>query len=317
VARAAEGPQGRPVTSAELSTEGSAVVLSQFDYIAPTTIKAAVSALQEPGCVALAGGHHLLTLLKRRELAVRQLVDLRQVRELRGIEPDADGGLRIGALTTLTELLEHPTVRSAQGIGALEDAVSGLGDQQGRNRVTIGGQLASGRTGNDLAAALMVLGTTMHLSGAWGDRSVPLTDLWGDGSQLQLRPGELITGVYVEPAWAGSGYARMTNRATLEAVCGVAAAVVPAADGRIEHCRVAAVGAMVRPGRIAIMEESILGATGSDGVAPPPADAPFVDDHLASADYRRHMTWVLAGAALDLALVRAVPLRACVTPEGA
>ncbi len=51
------------------------MTLAQFDYIAPLTVGSAVSALQVPGSVAIAGGHHLLTRLKRRELEVRKLVD--------------------------------------------------------------------------------------------------------------------------------------------------------------------------------------------------------------------------------------------------
>lgn len=282
------------------------VTLTQFDYLAPVKLEGAISALQQPGSVALAGGHHLLTLLKRRELAVQRLVDLHGVRELRGLEADAAGALRIGAMTTLTELLAYLRARAERGSDALADAISGLGDRQSRNRVTLGGQLAAGRVGNDLAAALMVFGATVHLAGAQGPRSVPLTDLWGSGSRLELRAGELIAAVLLEPALAGSGFARMTNRATLEAVCGVAAAVTSAPDGRVEHCRIAAVGAMARPGRIAVMEEWALTGARSGELAPPPAaGAPFVNDHLASADYRRYMTRVLAGRALNLALGRA------------
>lgn len=282
------------------------MILTQFDYLAPEKLEDALPALQQPGNVALAGGHHLLTLLKRRELTVGRLVDLHGVRELRGLEADAAGGLRIGALTTLTELLAYVSARGEPGSGALADAISGLGDRQSRNRVTLGGQLASGRVGNDVAAALMVLGATVLLAATQGRRSVPLTDLWGSGSQLELRPGELITAVLLEPAPAGSAFARMTNRATLEAVCGVAAAVTAAPDGRVRQCRIAAVGAMARPGRIAVIEEWALAGARTGELAPPPADAPFLNDHLASADYRRHMTRVLAGRALDLALRRAV-----------
>jgi aerobic carbon-monoxide dehydrogenase medium subunit len=281
------------------------VTLTQFDYLAPVELEGAISALQQPGSVALAGGHHLLTLLKRRELAVRRLVDLHGVRELYGLEADAAGALRIGALTTLTELLAYLRADAESGSEALADAISGLGDRQSRNRVTLGGQLAAGRVGNDLAAALMVFGATVHLAGAQGQRSIPLTDLWGSGSQLELRAGELITAVLLEPALGGSGFARMTNRATLEAVCGVAAAVTAAPDGRVERCRIAAVGAMARPGRLAEMEKWALAGAQSGELAPPLVDAPFVDDHLASADYRRFMTRVLAGRALDLALGRA------------
>jgi carbon-monoxide dehydrogenase medium subunit len=286
------------------------VIPTAFDYVQPTTIDGALSALREPGSVALAGGHHLLTRLKRREWAARRLVDLSGVHDLRGIDVDADGGVRIGALTTLTELLTHRSAASGRGPDAVTDALATSGDRQSRNRVTIGGQLASGRTGNDLAAALMVLGTTVELAGKAGRRMVALTDLWA-GPNLDLRPGELITHVQLESPRTASAYARMSDPATLEAVCGVAAAVLlPAAEWRFRSCRIAAVGAMVQPGRIPAMEDYLSGGQGLDALVAPPSDVPFIDDHRAAKDYRRHMTRELARTALRTAADRgAVPAR--------
>jgi CO/xanthine dehydrogenase FAD-binding subunit len=114
----------------------------------------------------------------------------------------------------------------------------------------------------------------------------------------------LITAVELAPMQGGSGYARMADRATLEAVCGVAVAVQRRPDGQLEKCRIATVGATVRPGRIAVMEESVIGTDGSRDPVAPPVDAAFVDNRLASHEYRRHMTPVLAGRALELALGR-------------
>jgi aerobic carbon-monoxide dehydrogenase medium subunit len=289
------------------------VTLSQFEYVAPRTTEEAVSALQQAGSVALAGGHHLLTRLKRREIAVHRLVDLTSLSALRGVERDPDGGLRIGALTTLTELFAVSRVDQSEGgtLGAVADAVCRLGDRQSRNRATVGGQLACGRTGNDLAAALMALHARVDLAGPGGERSVPLTELWDAGPRLRLMPAELVTGVHLEPAgksaaWR-SGYARMTARATLEAVCGVAAAVVVGLDGRVEQCRIAAVGAMARPGRLTAMEESVVRGAGPEELPAPPDVGGFVSDRLASSDYRRHMTRVLAGRALERALCAVLP----------
>jgi CO/xanthine dehydrogenase FAD-binding subunit len=96
----------------------------------------------------------------------------------------------------------------------------------------------------------------------------------------------------------------MADRATLEAVVGVAAAVVSAAGGDRAACRIAAVGATARPGRFPTMEGSVPGGADLDDLAPPPADLPFIDDHLAGADFRRHMTRELARAALAVASSR-------------
>lgn len=283
------------------------MTLTRFDYVSPTTLPDAIGLLSEPGSLPIAGGHHLLTRLRRREIRVERLVDLTRIADLRGIAGTAGGGVRIGALTTLTELLGKDA-----GRGSLTDALSQLGDRQSRNRATVGGQLASGRPGNDLVAALLTQDTTVSLAGRAGTRQVPLAELL-DGPRPALRPAELIVSIELGPVPAGSGYARMTDRALLEAVCGVAVAVRVGPDGLVEDCRIAAVGATATPGRLATMEASVVGTDGSGIPSSPPADAVFLDDRLASGEYRRHMTRMLAGRALALAVARtrtAVPVGA-------
>ena len=86
------------------------MIPASFDYAAPTSLEEAIALLQaHRGARILAGGHDLLTQMKLHHVAPPMLIDLREVRALRGIttlgNPDF---LQIGAMTTCTEIALHP-----------------------------------------------------------------------------------------------------------------------------------------------------------------------------------------------------------------
>lgn len=286
------------------------MTLAPFEYVRPTSLDSALEALQAPGSVPLAGGHHLLTWLKRRERTVSTLVDLSRVAELRGVTLQPDGDLRIGAMTTLADLLA--TGGPGTGDGAVRDALSGLGDRQSRHRVTVGGQLASGTAANDLAAALIGLDATVRIATAGGhERRDPLVDCWDRAGRPTLAPGELITAVTLtvdgggSGSRGGSGYCRVVDAATRDALCGVAAAVVHGDGGQIARATVVVVGAVASPLRLTALEEWLV--RGGDALRAPclPEQVSLLDDLRASADYRRQLTGLLARRAVALARERA------------
>jgi carbon-monoxide dehydrogenase medium subunit len=275
-----------------------------FSYAAPCSLEEALAALAEsPDNQAIAGGNGLLTELKRGELRVGQLVDLRQLDELRGVTLNDDGRLRVGALTTLTELMADPTVRAAHLPGVLGDAVEVAGDVQTRNRATVGGTLASAAVGSDLLAALLVLDATVEVAGASGTRVTAVSSFL-DGS-AGLTGGELVTAVEVAPAEPGSAYVRQANRATLHAISGVAATVALAGDGTVASCRIAVTGALATAQRLSEVEELVAGRVPPVTIPADHLDLPWIGNHFASAEYREHLTKVLVGRALDAAVARA------------
>jgi aerobic carbon-monoxide dehydrogenase medium subunit len=274
-----------------------------FDYTAPASLAEVIELLAaNPANVPLAGGNGLLTLLKRGELKPATLVDLRRLDGLRGLAFTADGRLRVGALTTLTELVDDKRVRAAHLPGVLGDALAVAGDVQARNRATIGGTLASAAPGSDLSAALLVLDATADLVGVNGSRVVPVAALL-DGSD-RVGSGELITAVDLSRAEPGSAYSRLVNRATMHALCGVAVTVALGEDGTVSRCRIAVTGATSYPTRLTELEASLVGTT-PPVLVPPQQPGSFVDDRLASAAYRREMTSRMAERAFVSAVARA------------
>jgi xanthine dehydrogenase YagS FAD-binding subunit len=112
-----------------------------FEYASPTTKEQAVALLGESwgDIEVLAGGTDLLSLMKDDVCTPRRLVNIKGIKELQGIRYAAASGLRIGALATVQELLDHPTVKKEYP--ALAQAAEGITSPQIRSVGTVGGDL--------------------------------------------------------------------------------------------------------------------------------------------------------------------------------
>jgi xanthine dehydrogenase YagS FAD-binding subunit len=116
-------------------------VMPVFELFQPTSVDDALGLLERYGTDAwvLAGGMDTFDWLKDRSKRVSAVVDLSQVADLRGIK-EVDGGLEIGALTTLTEVVNHPVVKAKFSI--LSQAAELVASPQIRNQGTLGGNIS-------------------------------------------------------------------------------------------------------------------------------------------------------------------------------
>jgi xanthine dehydrogenase YagS FAD-binding subunit len=110
-----------------------------FDYVRPTSLKSAITHLSDPGAAVHAGGTDLRGCLRERIFAIKKVVSISAIRELHGIAEGVDGTLRIGALTTIRTVVEHPLVRNR--LSGLAQAASEVASPQLRNLGTIGGNI--------------------------------------------------------------------------------------------------------------------------------------------------------------------------------
>jgi xanthine dehydrogenase YagS FAD-binding subunit len=121
--------------------------MKAFEWMSPTSITEAVSALKPAPAPAdiddsprpIAGGQDLLTTMKDYLTQPSRVVNLKGIRGLDRIVEDGKGGLRIGALVTLTQLEEHPVVR--RSFPGLAEAAHSIATPQIRNLGTVGGNL--------------------------------------------------------------------------------------------------------------------------------------------------------------------------------
>ena len=111
-----------------------------FEYVTPANTKQAASLLSATWgeTEILAGGTDLLALMKEDVVTPRRLINIKEIKDLRGVNANAQG-LRIGSLTTLAELAADANVRRSHP--ALADALQEAASPQIRNLATLGGNL--------------------------------------------------------------------------------------------------------------------------------------------------------------------------------
>jgi xanthine dehydrogenase YagS FAD-binding subunit len=116
-------------------------VMPAFELLQPTSIADAQKLLAQQGedGWVLAGGLDSFDWLKDRIKKPRVVVDLSGVGELKGVRASADG-IEIGAMTTLTEVVQHPLIKEKYKL--LADAAELVASPQIRNQGTIGGNVS-------------------------------------------------------------------------------------------------------------------------------------------------------------------------------
>jgi xanthine dehydrogenase YagS FAD-binding subunit len=114
-------------------------MVPSFSYIRPRSLDEAIQYLALDGARAHAGGTDLLGCLRDRVFDAATVASIAGLKQLRGIEATAAGGLRIGSLTTIAEVARHPVIRSKYR--ALSTAASEVASPQLRHQGTIGGNL--------------------------------------------------------------------------------------------------------------------------------------------------------------------------------
>ncbi|NOT60088.1 MAG: xanthine dehydrogenase family protein subunit M, partial [Acidobacteria bacterium] len=129
------------------------MIPSNFSYHAPNSIEAALQLLQQHGDEAklLSGGHSLLPAMKLRLATPGVLIDLRRIAALSGITVNG-GAIRIGANATHAAIAKSAALKAAAPL--LCETAAQIGDQQVRNRGTIGGSATHADPAADWPAAL-------------------------------------------------------------------------------------------------------------------------------------------------------------------
>ena len=113
--------------------------MNRFDYLRPATLAEAVAATARPGAAYLASGTNLLDLMKGGVVRPERLVDISHLEGLDGVEPLAEGGVRIGALVRNADLAHDPAF--AARFPAVAEALLSGASAQLRNAATVGGNL--------------------------------------------------------------------------------------------------------------------------------------------------------------------------------
>lgn len=281
-----------------------------FEYFTPKTLKEAINLLStKEDSKVMAGGQSLLALMKLRLASPAYIIDINPLQELSYIKPRKDRSLAIGALTT-HDMIENSALIKKNSY-LLSEAASRIGDQQIRNRGTIGGSLCHADPAADTPTAILALDTEMVAQGKKDERIIKAKDFFVDLFTTNLKPNEVLTEIRI-PALqpnTGTAYMKLSRRAGDFAIVGAAAVISKGKDGVCTKASVALGAVGPTPLRAVGVEKALVGKKlTSEAIekaaekAPEGIDPP--SDIHGSAEYRTAMTKVMAKRVVTLALSR-------------
>jgi 4-hydroxybenzoyl-CoA reductase subunit beta len=276
--------------------------LPRFRYLAPRTVADAVAMKADggPSSAFVAGGTDLYPNMKRRQQTPAVVIGLHRVAELAGVRfgaDKADGALVLGAGTVLSEIENHPRVRS--GWPALAHAIAEISTPPLRNMGTIGGNLLLDTRCNyydqslewrqsidycmkkdgticwvapgspkclavqsaDSVPILIAMGARARLTSSEGVREIAVEDLYrNDGiDYVTKRPDELLTEILVPKGAGPSVYKKLRRRGSFDfPVLSVGAAIRRDGD-RVVEARLVLGGVASAPLRLTKSEAALAG----------------------------------------------------------
>ena len=254
--------------------------LPEFKLLRPRSIDEAVDHLsRHVGNIRiLAGGTDLIPSMRQKLFEPQYVIDLRSISALRGIEPVNDGGVQIGALTTLRAIERSDFLRSRYPV--LTEAAATVASPVLRNMGTIGGNIcldtrclwynqsltwrkgcgfcikkdgdlchvAPGGTkcwaafSGDTPPALLCLNAEIEIVSATGLRRVALRDFYtGLGDDYRkLQPSEIVTRVLLPASSAGyrGVYRKLRVRGSIDYPLAGVAVAMKRSNGHVTDARV-------------------------------------------------------------------------------
>lgn len=169
--------------------------MRRFSYAKPQRIEDALQLKNEKkNSQYIAGGTDVMVQIKDREIRPSTLISLRNIPDLARIE--VNGGARIGALATIADIIQHPTL--GQSFPILAEAASRMGSVQIRNVATIGGNLCNCSPSADMALPLLVLDAKVQLQSSEARREVPIEDFFLGPGESCRRQDEIMTDILLD-----------------------------------------------------------------------------------------------------------------------
>ena len=288
--------------------------LPQFRLLRPRAVDEAVAYLAKHGgnIRVLAGGTDLIPSMRQKLFEPEYVLDLRGIAELRGVRPQDNGAVEIGALTSLstiersTHLLRHFPV--------LTEAASTVASPVLRNMGTLGGNIcldtrclwynqsltwrkgcgfcikkdgdlchvAPGGTkcwaafSADTPPALLCLNAEIEIVGPGGGRRMPLQNFYtGDGvNYRKLSPNELVTRVFLptESADYRGLYRKLRVRGSIDYPLAGIAVVMKRTNGHVADARIAMTAVNPAPLLVPRAGEMLIGNRVNEALAETVAD---------------------------------------------
>jgi carbon-monoxide dehydrogenase medium subunit len=282
--------------------------MQPFDYYKPTTFEEAFRYLTLPDKVVypFAGATDFIPACRDGLWKADAVVDVKELPGMREIRETPEG-LLIGAAVRMNELIRSPLLKG--GWSVLAESAAVMGNEQVRNRATLGGNLCTASPGADTPPALLALEAQVVICGPTASRYVPAVSFFKGPRKTVLERGELVTGVLLPPVPKGTvgTYLKLSRRKRGDlAIVGVAAVAYPDGGG---YAWKVALGAVAPTPIRAERAEAALAAGYDAAAITAAAQGAFdcckpIDDIRASAAYRRAMVINITRRAIEDTVAR-------------
>ena len=271
-------------------------------YSRPKTLDAALHVLAHDGGQILSGGTDFFPALGDRP-APDRVIDISGLSEIKGIAFET-GCIRIGGLTTWSQLVATPMPRCFDG---LKSAAREIGGIQIQNRGTVAGNLCNASPAADSVPPLLALDAEVELVSEAGTRRLSLADFIVGNRKTVRRPDEILANVIVPRTLddAPSAFLKLGARRYLVISIAMVAVVLKTdTGGRVAEARIAVGSCSAAARRLTELERALVGAPARRGVgavalAEHLAQLSPIDDVRATANYRNDAALTLVRRALD------------------
>jgi carbon-monoxide dehydrogenase medium subunit len=267
-------------------------------YHRPDRIDDVIYLLRQDGARVIAGGTDLLV---NKPPEIQSLVDITKL-GLDYVKKDEEG-IAIGAATSFSKIIASPYL-DPQPLSVLKDSAREVGHYNIRHIATIGGNICNAVPSADSPIALIALDAVAIIEGPTGQRLVPLEEFFTFVRETVLGGGEFLREIRIpiQPDKTAASFQKI-GRTKVDIALVNASCRITLDEGLVKDPRIV-LGA-VAPTPIRAREaESLLEGHRPDEVSMEDvvesavnATRP-IDDHRASADYRREMSLVLVRRAI-------------------
>jgi CO/xanthine dehydrogenase FAD-binding subunit len=217
----------------------------------------------------------------------------------------------LGATTTLQKLADQLPPSDMPWLSGIADAMK-YPPAQIRNAATLGGNVAAGCPFFDLPIVLISLDAVAQVRGTSGTREIPISDLYVSLFQTSLSGDEFVSEITISRSKnkSASSYEKLETNANDLALVSTGVSISLTADGRVSEVKVVAGGGIGEvPVRCLESEKILLGKAPDEAAITACAEAAKaevdpINDHRASAAYRKQMIKVLVERNVKRALSR-------------
>jgi len=275
------------------------MIAQSFQYESPGSLQEAIELLNKHGEDAkiLSGGHSLIPMMKLRFATPATVIDINGIPGLSYIKEE-NGIVHIGALVREAEL-EHSELLDKM-FPLFKDVTKLIADPQVRNMGTLGGNLAHGDAANDHPAVLLALRASVIITGADGEREVPIDEFFFGFYMTAIQQGEILTEIRlpVPAKGTGSAYHKLERKVGDYATAGVAVQITLDESGVVTAAGIGLTNVNPVPLRAERSEQALIGKPLSDETIALAAQYASEDcspssDLRGSEEYKRHVTGVL------------------------